>query len=270
MNRVNFGLHTSGVGPRLHLLHGFTQTHRSWDAVTHKFASDFTVTSVDLPGHGTSADIQVDLPTGALLLAAALGRGTYIGYSMGARLALHIALEQPLVVDRLVLLGGTAGLPSDDERAERRASDEALAKCIERDGVDAFLDRWLAQPMFADVPDDRADRLRNSAAGLAASLRLTGTGSQDSLWDRLPELSMPTLILAGERDTKFCTIGRDMAAVIGPQARFATIPDAGHAAHLEQPAPFVELLRAWLIPDPNVRHDTSSDNADTTELGNGP
>jgi 2-succinyl-6-hydroxy-2,4-cyclohexadiene-1-carboxylate synthase len=250
VNRVDLFPESGGDGPKVILLHGFTQTLRSWDTIAADLRTDFRVCTVDAPGHGRADQVRVDLPTAALLYAATLGRGTYIGYSMGARLALHIALEQPFVVERLVLLGGSAGLTSDPERATRRAADEALADTIEHDGVGPFLDRWLAQPMFANVPDDRPDRSRNMASGLATSLRLTGTGAQDNLWARLGELTMPVLVLAGEHDAKFTDIGHRMVESIGRNATFAAVPNAGHAAHLEQPSGFLAVLRIWLGRQP--------------------
>jgi 2-succinyl-6-hydroxy-2,4-cyclohexadiene-1-carboxylate synthase len=174
-----------GIGPRVVFLHGFTQTARSWHAVAHAVKDDHEIVAVDLPGHGDSSDIRADLTMTAVMVAEATGAGTYIGYSMGGRVGLHVALARPNVVQRLVLIGATAGIDDDDERAERRATDHALADFIETNGVDVFLDRWLAQPLFATLPPeaaDRADRARNTAAGLASSLRLNGTGSQMSLW----------------------------------------------------------------------------------------
>ncbi len=231
------------------LLHGFTQTGASWAAVANDLAADHEVMGVDAAGHGSSADVRADLVDGARLLAAVGGRATYVGYSMGGRLALHLALARPELVERLVLLGATGGIDDDGERAARRAADEALAASIEADGVDAFLDRWLAQPLFAGLPHDpadRADRRTNSAAGLASSLRLAGTGTQAPLWDRVHELAMPVLVLAGERDAKFAALGRRLADAIGPNATLALVPGAGHAAHLERPAAFLSTLRPWL------------------------
>jgi 2-succinyl-6-hydroxy-2,4-cyclohexadiene-1-carboxylate synthase len=246
---VRLASRSSGRGPRLVLLHGFTQTGASWRAVAADLAADHDVVCVDAPGHGGSAAVEADLAESAGLLGDAGGRATYVGYSMGGRVALHLALARPDLVERLVLLGATAGIDDPAERAARRAADEVLAAAIERDGVEPFLARWLAQPLFAGLPDDpdeRAARATNTAGGLAASLRRAGTGTQEPLWPRLGELAMPVLVAAGERDAKFAAVGRRLAAAIGPHATFAVVPGAGHAAHLERPAAFVKVLRAWL------------------------
>jgi 2-succinyl-6-hydroxy-2,4-cyclohexadiene-1-carboxylate synthase len=147
------------------------------------------------------------------------------------------------------LLGASPGIRDDAERVSRRASDEQLAQDIMNDGVAAFLDRWLAGPLFAGLPHDaaqREDRLRNSASGLAGSLRTCGTGVQDNLWPRLQELKMPVLVMAGARDTKFAAIAKELTAEIGPTASLRLVPAAGHTAHLEQPDEFVRLLIDWL------------------------
>jgi 2-succinyl-6-hydroxy-2,4-cyclohexadiene-1-carboxylate synthase len=228
----------------LALVHGFTQTGRSWARVAELLGGE--ACTPDLPGHGDRSDRPSGLWAGARAIGLECGRGTYVGYSAGGRHLLHLALDRPDLVDRLVLLGATAGIEDDHERAARVASDEALARRVEDIGVERFLDEWLAQPMFAGVPDDgRTDRLRNTAAGLAASLRLAGTGAQEPLWDRLDDVTCPVLVLAGERDEKFTAIGRRLAAAL-PAATFDLVPGAGHAAHLEQPDAFVTLVRPWL------------------------
>lgn len=245
------GLHVErvGSGPPLVLVHGFTQTGRSWGPLATALAEDHEVVLVDAPGHGGSAEVRADLVTGADLLVQAAGPGTYVGYSMGARLCLHAALAHPDAVRALVLLGGTAGLEDPADRAARVAQDRATSARIAEEGLAAFLDGWLAQPMFAGVPRARADvedRRRNTIAGLRSSLELAGTGAQEPLWDRLPELSMPVLVLAGADDAKFSALGRRMADAIGANATFRTIEGAGHAAHLEQPDAFLQVVRPWL------------------------
>jgi 2-succinyl-6-hydroxy-2,4-cyclohexadiene-1-carboxylate synthase len=237
-----------GHGERVVLVHGFTQTAHSWDLIARRLARRYEVVSVDAPGHGGSSTIHADLPSAALMLAAAGGPATYVGYSMGGRLCLHLALSRADLVHRLVLVSTTAGIEDPAERAARRRSDDELAASIERDGVDRFLDRWLALPLFATLPRDLAsldDRRRNTAAGLASSLRLAGAGAQASLWDRLGELPMPVLVVAGEHDAKYVAHGRRLADLI-PRSTFAVIERAGHSVHLEQPDAFGGVLEAWL------------------------
>jgi 2-succinyl-6-hydroxy-2,4-cyclohexadiene-1-carboxylate synthase len=240
---------TVGSGPRLVLVHGFTQTGRSWRVLTADLARDHEVVLVDAPGHGGSSAVRAGLADGAAALGEAGGPAVYVGYSMGGRLALHLALARPDLVHGLVLLGAHPGLEDAAQRATRRRADEALAAEVETLGVDAFLTRWLAGPLFDRLAADATgieDRRRNTSAGLASSLRLAGTGGQAPLWDRLSELTMPVLVLAGADDEKFTGVGRRMAASIGSNATFATVPGAGHAVHLEQPEAVLALVRGWL------------------------
>jgi 2-succinyl-6-hydroxy-2,4-cyclohexadiene-1-carboxylate synthase len=234
---------------RLVLVHGFTQTRSSWSTVASQLSHNgFEVVTVDAPGHGEAAGLRVDLSAGATLLGNTGERATYVGYSMGGRLALHLAVARPDLVERLVLVSSTAGIDDDDERAIRRAEDENRATDIERLGVAAFLDEWLAAPLFANLPPgatQRAARLQNTAAGLASSLRLAGTGAQESLWPRLRSLTMPVLLVAGALDAKFTAIVEQMAALI-PGAAVVVVAGAGHVVHLEQPDKFVRELRGWL------------------------
>lgn len=244
---------------RLVLVHGFTQTSRSWDPLVAGLAAEHDVVALDAPGHGRSSDVDLDLVEGGAWLAATGGRATYVGYSMGARLCLHAALAAPDAVRGLVLISTTGGIDDDGERAARRAADEALADRIERIGVPAFLDEWLAQPLFASLSpasQGRAERLANTAAGLAMSLRRAGTGAQEPLWERLGHLRIPTLVIAGALDEKFVALGRRLAHTI-PDAELAVVAGAGHTVHLERPDAFLDVLRPWLdrhaeSPSPTV------------------
>ncbi|MEY2470762.1 MAG: 2-succinyl-6-hydroxy-2,4-cyclohexadiene-carboxylate synthase [Actinomycetota bacterium] len=234
---------------RLILVHGFTQTAASWDAIEYRLSAlGHDVVALDAPGHGAHHETHLGLWESADLLAAEGGRGTWVGYSMGGRLALHVALAHPDNVERLVLIGATPGLESASERIERQASDELLAEELERDGLDAFLSRWLHQPLFATLPEDSAGldaRRRNTVSGLAASLRLMGTGAQDPLWDRLHDIRCPVMLVTGALDTKFTAFAERMEALM-PDAHIASLNGCGHAAHLEAPDAFVGVLDAFI------------------------
>lgn len=228
---------STGEAP-LVLSHGFTQNARCWGRFGDRLTAHRTVTAVDAPGHGHSEHDQADLSEAARLLGQTGGPAVHIGYSMGGRVALHLALAQPELVRGLVLIGATAGIDDPEGRAERRRADAVLADRLLDGGLARFLDRWLAGPLFADLTDEQAGlsaRLTNRPDGLAASLRHCGTGTQEPLWGRLAELTMPVLIVVGDRDTKFTEIGhRLVAAMTGTAATLCLLP-AGHAVHLEQP-----------------------------------
>lgn len=248
--------------PPLVLLHGFTGSAANWRPLQDALAPRFTTIAIDLLGHGQSdapadparyAMAQSARDVAALLSAVVPGPVHLLGYSMGGRLALYLALTYPQRVQRLVLESASPGLAEAAARRDRVASDEALADRIEVEGVPAFVAHWEQIPLFASqqsLPDAvrsrlREQRLRNRAVGLANSLRGMGTGVQPALWDRLPALAMPVLLLSGEHDAKFCAIARQMAAQM-PAATHVTIPDAGHTIHLERPDAFRRTVHSFL------------------------
>jgi 2-succinyl-6-hydroxy-2,4-cyclohexadiene-1-carboxylate synthase len=254
--------------PPLVMLHGFTQTGQSWLPFAEPLLArvqpargPWPVLLPDAPGHGGSAAVRAGLwETAELLSRAAPAQGAvWCGYSMGARMALHVALAYPAQVGGLVLVSGTAGIDDEAARAARRRSDEALARRLEDggdEGLPAFLAEWLAQPLFAGLPTQGAGlaaRLANTAAGLASSLRLAGTGTQEPLWARLGELgerSLPVLLVAGELDSAYCLHAERMAAAIGRTARVSVIPEAGHACHLQRPAEVAGAVASFLLESP--------------------
>lgn len=247
---------TVGHGPfgRVVFVHGFTQTRRSWIPVATRLGEDFETVVVDAPGHGDSAGLAVDLPAGAEALVATGGMATYVGYSLGGRLALHAALQYPDLVTGLVLASATPGIENGTERTDRREADEQRAQEIECNGVEAFLDAWLGLPMFTGLDDValmREDRRRNTASGLASSLRLAGTGAQESLWTRLGELDMPVLAVVGSNDEKFSAIARRLVEQVA-DAELAVVPDARHAVHLHDPDVVTGIISRWLgaLPPP--------------------
>jgi 2-succinyl-6-hydroxy-2,4-cyclohexadiene-1-carboxylate synthase len=225
------------------LLHGFAGTGRAWDPVIARLDPErYTALAPDLRGHGVASaarPIDFDAVT-ADIFAAAPPRFTLCGYSMGGRIAQYVALTAPERIERLVLLATSPGIEDDAERAARRAADEELAAFADGATIEAFADRWAAQPLFAGTPPEaariwREDILRNDPRGLAAVLRGLGTGSMPSLWSRLDRLDMPTAVLAGARDAKFVALGERIAAAL-PRGALTIVPGAGHGLPREAPA----------------------------------
>jgi 2-succinyl-6-hydroxy-2,4-cyclohexadiene-1-carboxylate synthase len=243
-----------GSGPPLVLLHGFTQTGRLWGPVGDRLTDGRTTVALDLPGHAGSDSVRADLPTTAGLVAETV-RATIgsepcdlLGYSLGARVALHVVTGTDLPVGRVVFIGVHAGIESADQRERRKKADDAMADSLEASGdLAAFLDSWLAGPLFERLSDAaaRSERLRNSATGLASSLRLCGTGTQAPLWDRLPSIRQPVLALAGNDDQRFAAHALRVARLV-PSAVATLVPGGGHAVHLGQPELTWRVIGRWL------------------------
>lgn len=247
----------SAAPSRLVLLHGFTQNVDCWGPFADHLAARAAVDAIDAPGHGRSDPVhdRADLWRAAELVHRTIEADqdrapVVVGYSMGGRLALHLALGRPQSVAGLVLIGATPGIVDEAERADRRQADDALAERIRAEPIDVFLDRWLANPMFAGLSPAaaaRAARRRNRPEGLAASLESCGTGTQHPLWDRLAELEMPVLLITGSEDAKFRRLAERMGAELS-NAAVTTISLTGtHAVHLEQPAEAADTVLGWLV-----------------------
>jgi 2-succinyl-6-hydroxy-2,4-cyclohexadiene-1-carboxylate synthase len=220
------------------LVHGFSQTPSSWDALAMADA-----TALRVPDN-------LGFVATASRLGDEGGRTGYVGYSMGGRLCLQLALDRPELVERLVLISASPGIADDAERAARAATDEDLARAVERDGIDEFLERWLAQPLFRTVPHERAGlddrRAGNTVERLTHQLRVLGQGAQPNNWGRLGELRMPVMVVAGQLDEKYVDIAHRMhAGVDTGRKTLAVVRGAGHACHLEEPSVVARLLLRW-------------------------
>ncbi len=262
---ARYAVRVAGSGTPVLLLHGFTGTGRSWDQLARRLrAAGYRTVAPDLLGHGRS-DAPVD-PTrhdvarqaadlATILAALDAVPAAVVGYSLGGRVALRLALDRPHAVRSLILIGAGAGTADDRARARRRADEAALAGAIEREGIVAFVDRWEALPLFATEtalpPRVRAarrdERLSQRPEGLAASLRGAGQGAQQPLHSRLVTLRVPTLLVVGERDTAARSRAEAIVAA-SPRGLVRVVVElgAGHAVQLEREARFGDLVLARL------------------------
>ena len=215
--------------PTLAFVPGFMQGGDAWAAVAGRLSESYPSALLE------RADEEP--PPGAVA----------VGYSMGGRLALHAALADPARWRALALVGVSAGV---DDPAARRQADEELAGWIEASPIEAVVARWERQPVFATQPPalveaQRPGRLAHEPAELARLLRTAGQGAMPSVWDRLPQLELPVLCLAGALDETYVAAGRKMAALL-PRGTFRAIAGCGHAPQLEDPAAVAGELGAFL------------------------
>ena len=180
-------------------------------------------------------------------------RFAVLSYSMGGRVALHLALKARERVHAIVLEGASPGIADAQERKARVQSDSDLAAYIEQEGVEKFVDRWQSLPLFATqsaLPESirqqlRRQRLANSPRGLANSLRGMGAGAMQPLHHQLHKIAAPVLLLVGELDQNYRRLALEMESLL-PQAQVAIVPGAGHAVHVEQPTQFETHVLAFL------------------------
>jgi 2-succinyl-6-hydroxy-2,4-cyclohexadiene-1-carboxylate synthase len=247
--------------PALLLLHGFMGSRRDWNPVVAALALTHRCIAVDLPGHGETGapeDESLWTPDGCVAALAgmlrAAGGGSVVGYSLGGRLALQLAIEHPSVVGRAVIISASPGIAGECGRGQRRTMDEGLARRLETQGLESFLDDWYRLPLFAALrehprfPQVLERRRRNDPRLLARSLRAMGAGSQRPLWRDLPGLATPLLLLTGERDPKFTDIAFDTVARC-PRGEAVVQRGRGHALVEEDPEAVAREAEAFLAPD---------------------
>jgi len=257
---VRLNYFVEGDGPAVTLLHGFTQSGRSWREVIATMPAGWRWIVPDLRGHGETrlqpgAPCTMDACTADLeMLWDHLGidRTHLVGYSMGGRLALNVAARRPERLISLLTVGAHAGLEGE-ARESRRQGDEALAQRIEKDCLEAFINYWTALPLFAGlerrgpsfIAQVHAERMRNTTAGLAASLRGMGAGEMEPLWDQLGRVTLPSTFVAGQLDHGYVASARRLASIV-PDSRVEIVLRAGHAVHQERPEAFGRVLAAHL------------------------
>jgi len=254
-----------GDAPAVLFLHGFAADASCWRPASEALDRRRRVLAVDLPGHGeeravTSTDCTSERAVerlASIMEFLGVSQTTLVGYSMGGRLALAFALAHPQRVDALVLVSASAGLQDPSLRASRVRDDESLATMIETEGIEAFVESWQRLPLFGGLERGPAERrkavrrmrLRCSPRGLAASLRGMGTGAQPYFGERLGELQMPALLMAGARDRKFVETAEWMHERIAG-SHLAVVENAGHVVHVEQPERFLQILLTFLDDEP--------------------
>ena len=246
------------TAPAVLLLHGFMGSRLDWLPAAAILARTHRCIAADLPGHGATgapADEALWTPSGCVAalagLLAAAGGGSVVGYSLGGRLALQLAVEHPDVVARAAIISASPGIAGECGRAQRRNSDEGLARRLEKKGLEPFLEEWYRLPLFAALrehprfPEVLERRRRNDPLLLARSLRTMGAGSQRSLWGDLRGLRLPVLFLAGERDPKFTELAYDAVARC-PRGEAVILRGRGHALVEEDPAAVAGEIEAFL------------------------
>lgn len=255
-----FETHGDTINPAVVFLHGFLGNGHSWSQIISSLTEDFFSITIDLPGHGQTlpkSDGEYGFAKCAKSIVGIadelrLKQFNLVGYSMGGRLALYLALKYPNKINKLVLESSSPGLKTESEREERQQADEKLAEELKRTPLGVFIEKWYNQPLFESIRKNhkefealKKERLSNDSAGLAKSLKYMGTGAQGPLWEKVPELSFSTHLIVGELDRKFQEIAGQMSAM-SQKIKIECVKGAGHNVHFEKPIEYAALLNQIL------------------------
>ncbi|MDR7077694.1 2-succinyl-6-hydroxy-2,4-cyclohexadiene-1-carboxylate synthase [Neobacillus niacini] len=262
-NGIRYHVEVCGEGFPLLLLHGFTGDSSTWTSFCSVWGKHSRLIIPDIIGHGQT-ELPEDLNRYQMEAAAAdlifildqlgIEKVDMLGYSMGGRLALTLAITYPERIRKLILESASPGLKTEEERMQRRMKDGELANFINKHGIQSFVDYWEAIPLFSTMNNlsapikesIRIQRLFNNARGLANSLLGMGTGSQPSWWEKLNLLNCEVLLVTGEKDEKFCMIAEKMQSGI-KRATWIVINNCGHAIHVEQKEKFGTIVSDFLL-----------------------
>ena len=252
----HYGVSIVGEGKPLVCFHGFSESGSTWNGIE---VSGYRLIRIDSMGHGRSAR-PMDLGPYTLpqmlrdlhrvIYAVAGERYAFMGYSMGARIALLYALEYPEEVTHLVLESGSVGIEEEGERQNRYVADQGLAERIRAHDIAWFSETWAKLEIFktqqglpAKVQQQiRERRLLNSPHALAFTLGGSGQGSMPYVGHRLSELIMPVCYISGELDTKYTAIG---ARYFGDVHRI--VPQVGHNVHVEAPEAYRQIIEQFFL-----------------------
>lgn len=253
-NKLAFQLTNRNSSMTAVFLHGFLGSGAEFDAIVAQLPN--SCLTIDLPGHGKtqfSNEYTMENTADAivkLLNELEIDQANLVGYSMGGRLGLYLALSYPERFPKAVIESGSPGLKTDQERTERMKRDRTLAIQIET-GFDQFLINWYNQPLFQSIKAHPKfeqmlkERSHNHPVEVARSLREMGTGMQPSLWEKLKSHRNPLLLMVGEYDRKFVALNQEMTSLC-ETAELSIVPDAGHNIHFEKPEEFVDLIKTFL------------------------
>jgi len=244
-------------------LHGFLGDCNDFHEAISLLSDQFYCLSVDLPGHGKTqvfgGEEYYTMEKTAQGLISFLqelniNQCALVGYSMGGRLALYLALHFPKYFSKVILESTSCGLKTQAERNQRIDYDFNMSKKLETESFLLFLTRWYEQPLFASLKKHPnfermlEIRLQSNPLELAKSLRNLSTGCQPSLWVKIQENLIPWLLLVGERDPKFIGINAEIASLCD-FAQLGIVNNCGHNIHLEDVSYFVEKTRIFLAED---------------------
>jgi 2-succinyl-6-hydroxy-2,4-cyclohexadiene-1-carboxylate synthase len=251
--------------PVIVFLHGFMGEARSFRVLMESLADSFHCIAFDLPGHGASLFggseplrnlCSMEDTVGVLLRdldTLEISRFELYGYSMGGRIAQHIALAAPGRINRLILESSSFGIADLRDRALRLHQDQGLmAKIKTGEDFRAFLANWYQMPLFrtlAGTPHLHSlieEKIKHLVTEYHRALRLLSVGGHSYLAEKLSGLRLPIFYFCGEQDEAYTQTALQIKALL-PEMIVKIFKDASHNIHIQHPREISRAIRKILI-----------------------
>jgi len=247
--------------PAILFLHGFLGDSKDWQEVINIVSKKYFCIVMDLPGHSKSNNPDLlnrvwdfkslTLRINELLTHLSIDKVILVGYSMGGRIAQHFAVHFSERVVKLILESSSPGIENENEKRERFAKDRQLAKRLENEPLNKFLDFWYDQALFYGIKihpkynDMIKRRLVNDPKLLAMALVAFSVANQSYFAEKLSLFKKSLLLVCGEKDSKYLEIMKGLQQR-NPHHEFCVMSGCGHNTHFEKPILFAEHLIEFL------------------------
>lgn len=279
MHQINFKNKEISRGNKpieLIFLHGFMGSLKDWDSIIRRLEKEsdlsFKIGRVDLPGHGKSDRFDFskypDFDTIIeIIYNTIINQGfqnpTLIGYSLGGRVALSLALKFPHFCHSLIIESSSPGITCEQAKLRRLKQDEILFREVleKAQSFHDFLNEWYSKDLFFNLntsgfKETLKRRLANNPEILQKSIKALSVGNMPSLWDKLKDVTIPILYLSGEKDKKYQEIARKIETN-NRSISFKTVTNAGHNTHVQNEDCYfqfiMETIQKVKTSTPNIK-----------------
>jgi len=251
---------TKAKDQTLVLIHGFLGTHHDFTPLITQLKATHTILSIDLPGHGQSIGLDDTCYSynntaekiSQILNQENIQNATLLGYSMGGRIALQVALKvaqrNPKRIKKLILESTHFGL-TETEKEARREWENQIIQNIKENSLSEFLDQWYSQPLFGDIKEHHSypnllkNRLKQNKNELIKAFQGLSICNQPNFYPELVNFPCPIHYIVGEKDRKYKEIALKIKKEDHPQIQCDIIPNVSHNTHIENTTRFRSTLQ---------------------------
>jgi 2-succinyl-6-hydroxy-2,4-cyclohexadiene-1-carboxylate synthase len=232
----------------LFFLHGFLGSSLDWTEIVQLLSPRFSCYPLDLPWQEKLNFNEAVLHLKDQIKALNVSPGVLVSYSLGGRLGLKLASLFPELFSHCIFLSTHPGIEEEELRRLRATKDQAWIDLVQKEGVERFLKKWYAQPLFSSLKmegDLLQRRQKCPKNAIAWVLKHWSASCQEPLWETLCAQTTPTLFLFGKEDLQYHAVYNRIFD-LGSPLQVEWIEDAAHAIHIEQPRSCAHAITSFI------------------------